>query len=221
MPTVIAKQKFKGKNGVLEIPVYSLSDFPNSPLRVKTATGIGVYDLVAPSTETPIRVMTKLGIKGINLTVGTGGGGGTPDPGAISFTDYSLYGPGTAVESDTSDYIQIYTNNNGNGISFPITGPLVVGNVLTCSIDVDIIQGVDDVISVRVWNVTQNKWVTTNMKTGTQTSGLHNLSNSLTLSSSFASGDALELRVVQSWKNSTHDDPFRYKLMKTSRLTVT
>lgn len=211
MPTPISIQKIKTSGGLIEIPIYSLSDVSDSSLRIKTPAGIGAYDLVQPSVSTPLRVKTSSGIKGINLSM--------EEPvNLMDYNDYVPLGVATIIEEDTADYIKVHTNSNGNGISFPFAAS--VGDVLTCNINVDIIQGVDDVISVRLWNVTQNKWITTNMKTGTVTSGLHNLTNSFTLTSShLVNGDNLELRVVQSWKNSTSDD-FIFKVMKDSKLTA-
>jgi hypothetical protein len=214
MANPISIQKIMTGNGLIEIPIYSLSDVDDSSLRIKTPAGVGTYDLVQPSADTPLRILTSSGIMGINL--GEINGGAEPIN-LIDFNNYSTFGVATILEEDTDDYVQVHTDSNGNGLSFPFTA--MIGNVLTCNINLDIMQGVDDVISVRLWNATQNKWITTNMKTGTVTSGLHSLTNSFTLTSNhLTNGDNLELRIVQSWKNNTHDD-FIFKVMKDSTLT--
>jgi hypothetical protein len=213
MPAPIAYQKIRTSTGIVDIPIYSIIDYPNSPVRVATPTGIGCYNLVAPTNDHPIRIVTNTGIMGINQIVVS-----EEEDSIIDFNNYNLVGVDTILEEDTVDYMLMHTDSNGNGLGLPFTAN--VGDTLNVSLDVDIIQGVDDVVSARLWNLTQNKWITTNFKTGTQTSGIHNLSNTFTLTASnLNNGDQLELRIVQSWKNSTHDD-FKFKVMKTSVLSI-
>jgi hypothetical protein len=210
--TPISYQKIQTSSGAIEIPIYAISDVTYPVCRINTPNGIGCYDLIEPTNETPLRVFTNGGVKGVNLI--TGG----ESESVINTEDFSTFGISTVVEENHVDYIQVHTDSNGNGLVFAFAA--LIGDTLTCTINVDIIQGVDDVISVRLWNTTQNKYITTNMITGTQTSGAHTLSKSFTLSSShLTNGDQLELRVVQSWKNSTHDD-FIFKVMKNSTLIV-
>lgn len=212
MPTPIAYQRIKTSTGVLNIPIYNVGDVALPIVRVATPSLVGAYDLVDVSNATPIRIRTSLGVKGVNTEVVSGGSVTS----LIDFSNYSLQGVTTSLMEDTPDYIKVHTDSNGNGIALPFLAS--IGNTLSCSVNVDILQGVDDVISVRIWNATQNKWITSNMKTGTQTSGLHNLSNTFTLAAAHLNnGDQLELRIVQSWKNSTHDD-FIFKVLKTSTL---
>jgi hypothetical protein len=213
MPTPIAYQKIRTSAGLVQIPLYAVADVTYSAFRVRTPAGIGCYDLIDPTAQTPLRIRTPLGIKGINTVVQAEGSS------ILNFTNPIMVGVGTVMDEDTPQYQLMHTTNNGNGVGYRFTAQ--VGNVVNASMDVDITQGVDDVISVRLWNVTQAKWITTNLKTGTITSGAHNLSGSITLTAThLVNGDQLELRVVQSWKNSVSDD-FRFKVMKTSTLTIT
>jgi hypothetical protein len=206
----ISIQKIKTDSGVIEVPIYNLSDVTDQSFRVSTPLGIGAYDLVTPSSSTPLRIQTSNGIKGISL------GEAIAPMNLIDYSNFRLQGVTSILDENTADHMQVHTDSNGNGIVLPFSAS--IGDILTCNIDVDILQGVDDVISVRLWNSTQGKWITTNMKTGIVTSGLHTLTGSFTLTSShLVNGDALELRVVQSWRNSTHDD-FVFKLLKSSTL---
>jgi len=212
MPTPIAYQHIKSPTGIIEIPIYALSDFPNAIVRLATPNGIGCYDLVEPTNETPIRVQTKLGVKGINLAISSVGSN------ALNFDNVNVIGVSTVLEANTADYIQIHSNTNGNGVGIPFDGQ--ISDTLNVTMNVDILQGVDDVLSVRLWNITQSKYITTNLSTGTQTSGTHLLSGSFTLTSDhLVNGDQLELRVVQAWKNSTHDD-FVFRVMKDSTMEI-
>jgi hypothetical protein len=210
MATPITYQYIKNSSGIIEIPIYSITDVPLPLVRINTPAGIGCYDLVEPTINTPIRINTHLGVKGVNLTP-------ADIVNLMDYTNYNLVGALTTVVDETPDYIQINASSNGNGIGFPFNAN--VGDTLSANVNVDIVQGVDDVMSLRLWNVTQSKWITTNFKTGTTTSGLHNLSNTFALNSNhLVNGDTLEFRVVQSWKNSTHDE-FVFKLMKNSILS--
>jgi hypothetical protein len=210
MATPITYQYVKTLAGVIEIPIYSITDVPLPIIRINTPSGIGCYDLVEPTINTPIRVNTHLGVKGINLTP-------ADIVNLIDYANYNLVGALTTLVDETEDYIQINASSNGNGIGFPFTAN--IGDTLSANVNVDIVQGVDDVMSIRLWNITQSKWITTNFKTGTIVSGLHNLSNTFTLSSThLVDGDELEFRVVQSWKNNTHDT-FVFKVMKNSILS--
>jgi hypothetical protein len=213
MATPIGYQKIQTSNGILDIPVYAPGDVTYPVFRIRTPNGTGCYDLVSPTIETPLRVYTSSGLKGVNQ--GTSSGGAEPES-SIDTNNFSTFGVTTVVEENTDEYIQAHTDSNGNGVVFPFAAS--VGDNLTCTVNVDILQGVDDVIAVRLWNTTQSKYITTNMVTGTQTSGSHTLSKSFTLTSThLVNGDQIELRVVQSWKNSTHDD-FIFRVMKNSTL---
>ncbi|WP_341323342.1 hypothetical protein NSQ62_07680 [Solibacillus sp. FSL H8-0523] len=66
MANPISYLKFSSDDGFDDIPVYSISDFPNSPLRIMTSDGIGCINLVPPSLSNSLRVMTDDGIKGID-----------------------------------------------------------------------------------------------------------------------------------------------------------
>jgi hypothetical protein len=214
MPTPIAYQKMRTSSGIISIPIYNINDVSLPIIRIRTPNGIGAYDIIDATIDTPIRIRTHLGIKGINIgTISI-----DPANNLIDYNNYSLVGVATILAENIESYMHLNTDSNGNGIGFPFTAN--IGDNLECDINIDITQGVDDVISVRLWNITQNKWVTTNMKTGATTSGLHNLKNTYTLTSSnLNNGDQLELRIVQSWKNSTHDI-FKFKVMKDSTLFI-
>lgn len=210
MATPIGYQKIQTSNGTVDVPIYAPGDVTYPVCRINTPNGVGCYDLVAPTSETFLRIFTSDGIKGVNL------GTSSEPENLIDANNFGTFGVSTVVEEDHADYIQVHTDSNGNGVTFPFDAS--IGDTLTCTMNVDIIQGVDDVISIRLWNITQNKYITTNMVTGTQTSGAHTLSKSFTLTSShLANGDQIELRAVQSWKNSTHDD-FIFRVMKNSTL---
>jgi hypothetical protein len=211
MPTPIAYQKIQTSSGTKDIPLYNPADVSYSAFRIQTTHGLGCYDLITPTAQTPLRISTAQGIKGINTVVASG----TP----LNFASYSLVGGGTTLDANTVDYMLIHSLSNGNGIAFPFTA--VVGNVLNATINVDITQSVDDVVGLRIWNVTKALYINASWVTGIPTSGAHTLTGSYTLTSTnFTNGDTIHLRVVQSWKNSTNDD-FKFKVMKTSTLSVT
>ena len=59
-------------NGTVKLPVYDTADFSNTPIvKVKTASGIGGFNLVDPtnSDATPVKVQTNSGIMAV-ATVG-------------------------------------------------------------------------------------------------------------------------------------------------------
>lgn len=65
MATPLTYQKIQTARGMLQIPIYKVTDVKDSSFRIYTAKGIGCYDLITPSSATPLRVMTAKGIKGV------------------------------------------------------------------------------------------------------------------------------------------------------------
>lgn len=65
MATPITYQKIQTARGILRIPIYKVTDVTDSSFRIYTAKGIGCYDLIMPSSATPLRVMTANGIRGV------------------------------------------------------------------------------------------------------------------------------------------------------------
>ncbi|WP_341323344.1 hypothetical protein NSQ62_07690 [Solibacillus sp. FSL H8-0523] len=65
MADPISYLKISKRDGFENFPVYSISDFPNSPLRIMTSSGIGCFNLVESPLSSPLRVVTADGIKGI------------------------------------------------------------------------------------------------------------------------------------------------------------
>jgi len=65
--TPIAIQKIATATGVIDVPIYAISDVTDSSVRIQTSNGIGCYHIVEPSNDTPFRIMTQNGIKGISL----------------------------------------------------------------------------------------------------------------------------------------------------------
>jgi hypothetical protein len=73
MPTPIAYQKIQTSSGIKDIPLYNPADVSYPACRIQTPHGLGCYDLIAPTPQTPLRISTPQGIKGINLTVASSG----------------------------------------------------------------------------------------------------------------------------------------------------
>lgn len=65
MATPITYQKIQTAHGILRIPIYKVTDVKDSSLRIYTAKGIGCYELIVPTSATPLRIMTANGIKGV------------------------------------------------------------------------------------------------------------------------------------------------------------
>jgi hypothetical protein len=71
LATPIAWQRLTTSSGVIDIPIYSITD-PNivdKSFRIQTGNGIGCFDLITPTSATPFKIATSGGIKGINLVV--------------------------------------------------------------------------------------------------------------------------------------------------------
>ena len=67
MPTPLTNLKIQTNNGIIDVPIYSVTDMPNSPFRIMTAKGLGCFELGEPTNQTPLRIMTNTGVKGVNL----------------------------------------------------------------------------------------------------------------------------------------------------------
>jgi len=154
----------------------------------------------------PVRVATATGIRALQLTT--------------IVNEYLNIGSavkngGTAVIAEnTADFFRITCNNNGDGLIIP-TQPLKIGKNYNINVDVEIINNVDDVVQLRIYNRTKAAYINTNLAVSTATKGgIQKLSKSFTLTSTnFTEGDAVEIWVAQFWKNNTHD-AFEYKVYK-------
>lgn len=208
MPTPIAFQKIQTETELITIPIFSLSEITDNSCRVQLESEVGCYDLMEPSEETPLRVSTSDGIKGINLFISSV---------EASLVDYNagISSNNTVVTTVHKDsvYTQLITPSNGHGFFFPISS-LEVDVVYTASANVEMLQAVDDRITLHIWNVTKGKYI----KTGVATSSfslnqVQLLSGTFTpTSTTYTPGDQIQLQIVQSWRNSTHDNPFEFKI---------
>jgi hypothetical protein len=144
----------------------------------------------------------------------------------ITMEEYSLvtYSQGepinpatvTVVSSD-SNFTQIITTGNGQGYKFPIpSSELSTGRTYNVSVQVEMLQSVDDTISLHVRNITKNAYIGSFLATSTLTlNQKQTLTGTFSVSSAnFAPGDVVELWVVQKWNNSTNDNPFEYRIYK-------
>lgn len=64
MVTPLTFLKVQTDTGVVDIPIYNVSDVAYSAFRIMTNVGIGCFDLTGVST--PFKIMTSVGVKGIN-----------------------------------------------------------------------------------------------------------------------------------------------------------
>lgn len=206
MPTPITTQKIQTPSGIISIPIYALADMTNNSCRINTSHGIGCYELVDPSLSA-LRISTSSGIKGINLTAS-----------ATNYVDYNTgYADNvslvTTVSKDAT-YTQIRTSGNTHGYYFPITG-LVSGQSYTVKVKTEMLQSVDDVVSINIRNLTTATYIKTNVATATFS--LNNVQTLTgTFTASFTAGNSLVMQVIQSWRNSTNDNPFEYRIYSDS-----
>ncbi|MDX8288830.1 glycosyl hydrolase family 28-related protein [Metabacillus indicus] len=159
-----------------------------------------------PVDKTPLRISTAAGIRAIML-------GDVAS--LISPATYRLLGGGTALIEDTTAHIAITSLANGNGLGFAISAPQA-GTTYNVKATVRILQNVDDRITMHIHNVTQNKKIATSMVNSTATPNTdQTLSASFTLSAgtTYTQGDAIELQIVQSWMNTTHDN-MQFRVLK-------
>ncbi|AIW03309.1 hypothetical protein CPT_Mater152 [Bacillus phage Mater] len=211
MAQPISYQYMRGKAGVVKIPVYAISDFPtNSYVRLKLPNGtIGCYKLKVPDASTPLRVMTKTGIMGVDLSV-------TPSTSNVYIKMDTLVkrGSGTTILEDTTDYVKVNSKLNGDGATWTLNA-MQPGTSYNFTGRVEVVQTVDDIISIRVYNKTQAKYINSNIARSTVTTGtVQTLTGSFNTGTNMVAGDVLELWIVQQWNNSTADD-FIYKVYKT------
>jgi hypothetical protein len=212
MATPLSYQKVSTPSGVLTIPIYAPTDVSYPALRIQTPQGIGCYDLIEATTETPLRINTPLGIRGVNTSENSG------DPveavNLVDYTQVAVTNPSVVtIVSNNTEYIQLITPNNGHGATFNIS-EMEVGKSYSVKATLEILQSVDDRITVHVRNTTKNVYLATSLFTSefllNQT---QNLSGTFsTTSTNYTVGDTVQLQVVQSWRNSTHDNPFEFRV---------
>lgn len=207
MPNPLGYQYVKGKTSVLKVPVYALTDYPSSPVRLKLPNNqVGCLKLKAPDANTPIRVMTKTGIQGVDMVAATGNMN-------ILIDSVAKRGNTPVITENTTSYVRATSQANADGILFTLTG-INAGTSYTFVADIEIIATVDDVLSVRIYNKTQAKYINTNVAGSTATiGGKQRLTGTFNTGALMVAGDVIELWIVQSWKNNTAD-AFDFKVYK-------
>jgi hypothetical protein len=306
--TPIGFQKMKLKDRVVDIPIFAVDDgdILNKSMRVKLPEAVGCYSLIEPSALTPIRVMTKSGVKGIDLQfsdttpadevinlqqvnrTATSISIGWANPEGENSTDFSYCNvyrgesliaanivdewyndtglqPGTSytyrvttvdssdnestgvtitivtessaefsvdwengspsstntafveVVEKTSDYVHLKTVGNSRGYDFPILNISDPTKTYTVTAEVEILSGVDDVITLHIWNMTQNIYQTQQVATSQYLTGQkQTLTGQFWITANYNAGDVLTVRPAQMWVNGTHDSPYYWKVYKTN-----
>ncbi|AGY48730.1 tail spike protein [Bacillus phage Staley] len=159
------------------------------------------------SSKSPVRVMTSEGVKSFTLQ-------SIPNE-YLNIAGAVKNGTTAVIAENTTDYFRITCKNNSDGLIIPMTSA-VVGKTYTLVLDVMLLNTVDDVIQVRLYNRTKNTYYNLNLAvttTALNTKQRITKNFTFTAGSTFAAGDAIELWIVQSWKNNTHDT-FEYKVFK-------
>src|SRR6185437_15615697 len=113
MSTPLAFQRIQTLNGIVDIPVYNVSDITNSSLRISTNKGIGCYKLSDPSLS-PLRIMTPEGVRGINTTIESA-------PNLINLNGGTVMDGGTIMLENTPEYYFVRTRWAGTGLEFQVS----------------------------------------------------------------------------------------------------
>ncbi|PFL01156.1 hypothetical protein COJ01_11890 [Priestia megaterium] len=208
MPVPIGYQFLKEKTAVIKIPVYNISDFPgSSSVRVKLPNGqIGCYKLKTPDINTPLRVMTKLGVQGVDLVAATGNVN-------IVISSVIKKGNTATIVENTAEYVRVTSQANADGILFSLAN-IAPNTSYTFVSDIEIVNTVDDVLSIRIYNKTQAKYINSNVAGSTVTKGAkQRLTGTFNTGALMVAGDVIELWIVQSWQNNTAD-AFEFKVYK-------
>ena len=198
----IGTQKIRTTAGYIEIPIYEIGDVEYPALKIRTLNGIGCYNLVPVSNETPIRVRTMRGIMGIST-------GPIASNSLIDPNNYLLRN-GTVINSQNDEYFDISTSAHTQGIRFIV--PIEPNKLYSVEARVEILTTVDDTLELRVWNATKGSYISTNLATGNTSSGIQTLLGSFN-SGNMAATDVIEFWVVQRFTNGTHDQ-MHWKLYK-------
>ena len=197
------------KNGVpIDIPIYNLTDVSDNSFRVRINGVTGCYKLIAADSTTPLRVFKGGVIKGVDLST-------APPVNLLSYADrYPDNVSIVTIVSSDDVYTQIRTTGNGHGLRFPVTSDLEISKTYTVKSRVEILGGVDDVTTIHVRNITQNKYIGVTMALSTfQLNTIQDISATFSPSSAnYTVGDVVEVWIYQSWKNSTHDNPFEWRI---------
>jgi hypothetical protein len=207
MASPIATQKISTSSGVLNVPVFALSDVSYPAAVIQTPNGMGCYDLVDPTDATPLRVNTPNGVKGVSLV---GSGSGTI-ANLVDFNNRVITNTYLVTVTEAADHIGVAVANNGHGVAFPITG-LEPSKAYNVKVNIEMLSTVDDLVAVHIRNITKNAYISTSVVTASLL-----LNQKQTLVGSFSTNatldpaDVVHMQVVQSWRNSTHD-PIEFNL---------
>lgn len=160
------------------------TDSVNSPARIKTADGVKALMIQAiPNEYLNIAAAVKNGTTAV-------------------------------IQENTADYIRVTSKNNSDGLIIPLIN-MTLGKTYTVNIDAEILNNVDDLLQIRLYNRTKAAYITTNLAKSTVTKNVkQNFNKNFTLdAATYTQGDIVELWIVQSWMNSTHDT-FEFKVYK-------
>ncbi|MGG0308470.1 glycosyl hydrolase family 28-related protein [Priestia megaterium] len=159
------------------------------------------------SLTSPVRVMTSDGIKAMKVE-------DIPNE-YILINTAVKQGTTSTITENTNEHFLVTTSNNSDGLAIPLKA-MKANKSYSFTADIEIINTVDDVISVRIYNKTKAEYVTTLINTTATKNTKQSLRKSFTLdSATFAETDVLELWIVQSWNNSTND-AMEFKVYKDS-----
>ncbi|MEI2338889.1 hypothetical protein V8V71_09220 [Priestia megaterium] len=192
---------------MVSVPVYDLSAVTDNRLRIKLNNKIACFQLKAPDTTTPLRIRTKDGIKGIDLTVQSN------TTNLIDFATAVKQGNSATIVENTTDYYRVTSQANADGMTLTLKN-IEPSKAYTFNGEIELLSNVDDRLSIRVYNKTQNKYITTNVVQSTTALNTRQLlTGSFNTGALMVAGDVIELRIVQTWSNSTAD-AFDFKIYK-------
>ncbi|MEK1833305.1 hypothetical protein AAAC51_43500 [Priestia megaterium] len=150
--------------------------------------------------------MTKLGVQGVDLVAATGNVN-------IVISSVIKKGNTTTLVENTAEYVRVTSQANADGILFSLAN-IAPNTSYTFVSDIEIVNTVDDVLSVRIYNKTQAKYINSNVAGITATKGAkQRLTGTFNTGTLMVAGDVIELWIVQSWKNNT-TDAFEFKVYK-------
>lgn len=211
MPTASSYMKMRTMSGIIDVPIFPLTDVADSSLRIRQTGGaIGAFNLVDAS-ESPLRIRTMKGIKGISLVEEVA----PPDPGIANWAGRTPDNGAlvTLIQNDDT-LAHTSTNGNGHGLYIPLTTNLTPGQQYAVTARVEMVASVDDVITVHIRNLTQASYISLSGATSTFDIGtVQDLSFNFTpTSGNYTAGDNVVIMIVQSWRNGTHDKEFEMKI---------
>jgi hypothetical protein len=159
------------------------------------------------SANAPVRVMTATGVKSLMLQ-------SIPNE-YLDVANAVKNGTTAVIAENTADYFRVTSANNSDGLIIPMTSA-VAGKTYTLVADIMLLATVDDIIQVRLYNRTKAAYININLAvttTALNTKQRINKNFTLAADATFTAGDKVELWIVQSWKNNTHDT-FNFKVFK-------